>query len=704
MGAGYATPFLNLKEQHGFGDEVRPAQVASSASDITDSGDSASSPITATDGLNPWQPTNSSTHQALPEPVTDGYRWALQRPIVLLPGLGSYPAQLTLKLAGSPLFKSQHVDLLLNGATFAAFDIKPGPPELQTFNIEATKFSSGSLAVELRVTNQGAAIAGLEIPALANSAKPSNEGFKFYDLKLEAQASSFSLPPLMILAFLVLSTFFFYFSFAYLGLSQRWAVLSCTLLVVGAALLLATYRLELTVYAARLVLLLFTTALLLPILDLLLPRLLDAWQISLTAPAWKILLLLFVLGLVLRGGGMLYPQTVIIDSPAHLLEINKILQGQLVQEYLNKDLSKVPGQWQSSSLIPYPTIPYFILAPFGAVGDPIIGISLFTALLDALRVFVIFGLAIKLGTGIRAALVAACLYMLVPATWLLNSWGNWPTTLSLWLATFYLLLVLVYYPKLQQRKVWVGLTLFLALTMITYTVTAVFVGLLLLIYAAGLFLVVGRSDKIARRTGSIIALTTLGAAILAVALYYWQFVGDILFNTLPSFGQQIGEGNSLGFGSRSLSFYYGIYTDHIFNQYGVGAVLTVALAVYGFLLFAPRSLAQASIQKEHDTVNLTELQLTQLQNGPTLWFMGSWFSVFVLFGFVGWKVDMVDKQVWFIMPLTIVLAGVGGLFLWQKLSRPTLSYAGRVLVLACALWLTYSAASLWIYRLVFKRH
>jgi hypothetical protein len=596
------------------------------------------------------------------------------------------------------------VDLLLNGVTFAVFDIAPGRPELKTFSVAATKFSSGSLAVELRVTNQGTAIAGLEIPALANSAKPSNEGFKFYDLKLEAQAGSFNFPPLMILAFLVLSTFFFYFIFAYLGLRQKWAVASCAFLVAGVTLLLATYRLELTVYAARLALLLFTTALLLPILDLWLPRLLANWQISLTASAWKVLLLLFVLGLVLRGGGMLYPQTVIIDSPAHLLEINKILQGQLVQEYLNKDLSKVPGQWQSSSLIPYPTIPYFILAPFGAVGDPIIGISLFTALLDALRVFVIFGLAIKLGTGIRAALVAACLYMLVPATWLLNSWGNWPTTLSLWLATFYLFLLLVYYPKLNQRKVWLPLTLFLAVTMTTYTVTAVFVGLLLLLYAAGLFLVIGRSDKLARRNGSIIALTTLGATFLAVALYYWQFVGDILFNTLPSFGQQIGEGNSLGFGSRSLSFYYGIYTDHIFNQYGVGAVLTVALSVYGFLLFAPRFLTQTAMQNPDSAVNITEPNLLHLQSGPNLWFMGSWFSVFVLFGFVGWKVDMVDKQVWFIMPLTIVLAGVGGLFLWQKLSKPTLRYAGRGLVLACTLWLTYSAASLWIYRLVFKRH
>ncbi len=699
MGSGYDAPFLNLQEQHGFGGEVRTSTISNT--DITD--ETAAGTISQTLSpdwraalSNPWQPANNRTHQTLPEPVAVNYRWALQRPIVLLPGTGAYLAKLSLKVAGSPLFKSQQLEVLLNGQPFAAFDIQPGAPSIKTFAVEANKFGGGSLAVELRVTNQGAPSLDLEIPAQVSSSKyGQNEGFKFYDLKLEAEGTGFTIPSLTTLIFLALTALFGYFILAYLGLSRAWTF-GVTLGCLGVtAVLLATYRLELTGFATRLTLLTFVTALALPLLDLTLPRLAATWKLALPARTWNILLLIFVIGLLLRGGGVLYPQTVVVDSPAHLFEINKILHGQLVQEYLNKDLSHVPGQWQSANLIPYSTISYFLLAPFGIAGDPAIGVNLFNALLDALRIFVVFGLALKLGAGIRAATLAAGIYLLTPATWLLNSWGNWPTTLSLWLATLYLLLLLVYYPNLPKRKVWLGLTFLLTLTMLNYTVTAVFVGLLLLLWAGGLFF--QKRDASARRNGLLIAFSTLAAAILAIAVYYWQFVGDTI-KTLTDFNQQLAEGNSLGFPPRPLTYYYGIYTNHIFNFYGAGAILTLALTVFGFLLCGPRLLKQLPATRPN------EPDLTTLSSCPNLWFMGSWFAVFVFFGLVGWKIDMVDKQVWFVLPLAIVLASVAIVWCWQKLHGPILKYAGRALVVSCTLWLTYSSVSLWIYRLAFKRH
>lgn len=697
MGSGYDAPFLNLTEQHGFGDEVRLVASADQA-DITD--EASQSPTQTVQPVSAFQPVDATTNKPLPEPVRANYRWALQRPIVLLPGTGSYPANLTLTLAGSPVFQSQHIDMLLNGVLFTSFDIKPGTPQTKTFAVSADKFSGGNLAVELRATNIGPANKNVQIPAEITNAYRygSNQGFKFYDLKLEAQPSGFSLPPVTPLIFLTLSALLLYFCFGYLLLPLRWAALATGGLLVLAAAILATNRLELTDYASRLALLTLTTAIALPVLELLIPRLCQIWGLPLPQKTWNLLLICFAVGLLLRGGGVLYPQTVVIDSSAHLVEVSKILHGQLVQEYFNKDLSKVPGQWNSNSLIPYSTIPYFLLAPFGSVGDPAIGVNLVNALLDALRIFIIFGLALKLGTGLRAATVAAVLYLLTPATWLLNSWGNWPTTLSLWLGVLYLFLLLIYSQKLSKRGVFIGLTLLLTLTMITYIVTAVFVGSLLILYIIGLFFVVGRKQPEARRNALLIFGSTIAASVLSVAVYYWQFVSDTI-NTVMSFSQQVDQGQTLGLAPRTITYYYTIYSDHIFNMYGAGAILTLALAVYGFSLFAPAHLFAKSAAQA-----LTEPNWTILRSGATHWFIGSWFAVFVFFGLVGWKMDMVDKQVWFVVPLAEVLSGVALVFLWQKLRAPALRYAGRLVVAGCIFWLTYSSITLWIYRLAFKRH
>lgn len=709
LGGGYDTPFLNLQEQESFGGVVQLSTPQSQQpQDITDNSNNSNQSSNTNwraDKSNAWQPTDTSTNFPLPEPTQQNYRWALQRPIVLLPGMGSYPSKLTLELAGSPIFTSQHLVMLLNGGYFTEFDLKPGPPTFKIFELKPGNFKDGNLAVELRVTNIGKANAAIQIPA--ESDKPdvygANVGFKFYSVKLEGDATGVSLPPLSQLILLVVSMLLLYFICRYLGLANWFAVGLVTLSLVIVAILLATYRLELTDYTSRLTILLLLSALFLPLLEFSLTRLCFHWQLPLPQKTWNILLVIFAVGFLLRGGGVIYPQTVIVDGSVHLVEIEKILHGQILAEYLNKQLSVVPGQWNSSNLIPYSTIPYFLLAPFGLAGNPEIGVNLINAWLDAIRIFIIFGLAIKLGTGIRAATIAAGLYLLVPATWLLNSWGNWPTTLSLWLAVLYLFLYLVYYPRLENKKVFVSLTLFLTLTFATYVVTAVFVGTLLLIYCLASFFFIPKENynrNLARRSALLTVAILITASVLAVALYYWQFVGDTIV-TITNFGQQLGQGSSLGLPPRSLGYYYGLYTDHIFNIYGVGAVLTIGLAFYAFSLVAPKKLLPVSNISNSDNFGVN---WNMVRSFPIFWFVASWLLVFIFFGFVGWKVDMVDKQVWFVIPLALVLAGAGISCLWRNWSQPILNYAARVIVVGCILWLTYSSLSLWIYRLAFKRH
>ena len=527
-------------------------------------------------------------------------------------------------------------------------------------------------------------------------------GFKLYTARLEARpAAGWGLPPLSVLLSLVATLWLFYGCLAYTGLARRWAFGGAGVAAVGAGVILAVARLGLTIFTGRLALLLVVTAVLLPILDWVGPRLFRAGRIGLPGWAWQGLLILFVIGMLGRGGGVLYPQTEVIDAPAHLKEINTILHepNGPAKEWTNQDLSRVPDQWQSQAIIPYSTVSYFYLAPVAALPlDPYISVNLFNALLDAGRVFIIFGLAMALGAGARAALVGAALYLIVPSTWLLNSWGNWPTTLSFWLATLYLLLVLVGWQRLNRPAVWLSAAFVLLLTMLAYTVTAVFMGILLYVWAVGLIFFV-RRDPLARRNGVIIAGTTTGVALVAIAVYYAQFIPD-LAGTLTSFDQSLKSNGSLGsFGNRSLDYYLGLYADHVTFRYGAMVVILAGLAVWLWAIFSRRP------RPTDDPADLTTSEPNEslLRSGSRLWLAGAWWGVFGLFGLAQWKVDMVDKQVWFVLPLAVSLAGVGSVWAWQTYQRPALALASRAIVSGLVLWTTYSAASLWLERVFIKR-
>jgi hypothetical protein len=693
LGGGFDAPYLNLSE-NGFGMPVRTQD---------------------TEGETGAEATPPTTDQPkAPEPLRQDYRWTRERPILLLPGVGAFPTHLILVAAGSPLVPAgQRVEMLLNGATFSQFELKPGAPVTKEFDFGADRVSGGNLTVEMRVTDLGPVDEKLAVqyPGTfrlydqrgGRNFYEGGSGFKLYSVHLEAQpgAGGFSLPPLGVALALVVSAWLIYLGLAYGGLAGKWAFGIATLLALVGGFGLAFGRLALTIYTGRLALLLVVTMLMLPLLDWVVPRLFRRWSLPLPAWAWQGLLAMFLVGMLGRGGGVLYPQMEVIDAPAHLKEINIVLHQPdgFWQEFSNKALSKVPAQWESDAVIPYSPFVYFYLAPVAALPiDPYISVNLFNTTLDALRVFIIFGLAAALGAGARVALVAAGLYLITPSTWLLNSWGNWPTTVSLWLGMLYLLLVLVNWRKLERPVVWAGVTFVLLLTMLGYTVTAVFMGLLLYGWAFGLIFLAGRKDKLARRNGWLLAASNSAAAILAVAIYFWQFIPD-LAKTLTTFGNSLETKGSLGnFGDRSLGYYLSLYADHVTFRYGAAAVIVIAFAVFGWLLFSRRPRAG----KPFD-LDTTEVNEATLRSPAYLWLYASWLAVFVLFSLAQWKVDMVDKQVWFVLPLAVILAGAGLVWLWQRYKEPVLFWSSRIAVTALVAWTTYSALALWIERVFIKR-
>jgi hypothetical protein len=709
LGGGFDTPYLNLAEG-GFGQPVQSGPDTTAS----DEGESGAHSDTAA-------PPASTTQATAPEEISQSYRWTRARPILLLPGIGAAPTRLTLQATGSPLYSAgQHVEVLVNGSPFAGFDLKPGAPIVQSINIPADRLSGGNLALEMRVTPNGPADTNLlkRYPGTyiaidkvgGQTVYQGQTGFKLYTATIEAQpgASGLVVPPVSVLLALAVSGWLLYFGLAYAGLRRSWSFGAAAVALAVAGVALAFSRLSLTIFTGRLALLLLVTVLLLPVLDWLVPRLMRHWNLPLPGWAWQGLLVMFLVAMLGRGGGVLYPHTEIIDQPYHLNQIGLILHDPnglvsgLVNEFTNKQPSKVPDQWGNQAIIPYSTISYFELAPIAALPvDPAISVNLFNVFLDAVRVFIIFGLAVLLGAGARAALVAAGFYMIIPCTWMLNSWGNWPTTISFWLATVYFLLALVYWKKLDKRGPWLLVTAALALTMLTYTVTAVFMGLLVAGWGLGVILFQGRRDKAERRSGIFLLLSLVAAAAFSILFYYIQFLPDLAF-TLGQFDQSLNEKGSLGgFGDRALDYYLWLYSDHVLNRYGAGIFILAALAVYGWLLFVRRPIEVSPAEAE-DLATL-EPNLRLLRQGRNLWLAGMWFGIFLLFGLAQWKVDMVDKQVWFVVPLAVCLAAVGATWAWQRFKTPVLFYGARLVIAGLILWTTYLAATLWFDRVFIKR-
>ncbi|NWJ46797.1 MAG: hypothetical protein HXX08_13050 [Chloroflexi bacterium] len=679
LGGGYDLPYLD-----NFAGEVRPNKITNQTEDTTDT-PRGEIPVTTNDpGI-----VFSAAGKPLPEPIKDDYRWTKPRSIVLLPGVGAYPGNLTLYAAASPLYPhGQKVAVLLNGQDFTTFEVKPGVPQRFEYKYEATRFQGGNMAVELRVTPIGTTDPNI----YSDSKSYYRDGMKLYGLWLEPEGGNIALPDPKTTVLLTVASMFFFWLLAYSGVKHSIAFGISTVFVLTLAIVLAIWRLELAIFTTRLTLVLVATGLALLVFDLLLPRLFQRWNLPLPGYVWTTLLIIFVAGMVLRGGGTLYPQTLIIDQRWHLNVINRILDepGGIAYEYSNKSDSLVPGQWNSSAIIPYSPFTHFYLAPFAAL--PIereVTVNLISIFLDSSRVFIIYALGVALGATINGALAGAALYLILPSTYLLNSWGNWPTTISLWLAVLYLTVALVNYERLKRPRIWIGLTLLLIITNLAYSVTMIFMGMVLYGWATGLFFFSGRKDKQARENGKLLFLSATVAAIGAVAIYYWQFIGDII-PTLNSFGQDFNQGKGLGLGERSFFEYLSVYLGNLSTTYGVIAVLVLGLI---------------------GAISLSKMGKGMTSKAARYWFVWVMVANYLLWSIAQWKIDMVDKQVWFIAPLALALSGQVIVSIWSNLetivrigNQTVWKLVGKITVSALIIWMSYSAFSLWIYRIFFARH
>lgn len=463
-----------------------------------------------------------------------------------------------------------------------------------------------------------------------------------------------------------------YLGFVWLGLKPPWAALLAALPLAPLAWGLAIHRLWTTIYTSRLTTVALLGLFLLPLVGMIFRRLLAWGKVSMGERPFRFLLAVFWVGFLLKAGGLFYPFSVAIDLRWHLQRAAEIVDGRLAELYRPGAFSEsvMPEEWGTEKpLIPYSPFYHLTAALFFFLPwRPYDTANVLSVLLDLSRPLLLYFLARRLGLDERTGVWAGLLYALLPATFLLHSWGNIPTTTGLWwtlAATCYLVGA---WERLRHIRTWAGLVFFLLGALLYYTVAATFLVVFLGILLVGLAL--NRQERHARPLGAV-ALALLAALGLATAIYYGQYIGPIAEKTIPRFLESLRQGGA-GLGVRPVSW----------PEYLLQHLLRLSGLSYG--LIGPLALALGS----------TFLRWPEGETRPLRrWVLLAWFGTALLFFLIGFRVDMVDKEIWFVLPAVALCAAMALEWLWRR------GRAGRVLVIGLLLFLAAASLYTWVFRL-----
>jgi hypothetical protein len=261
--------------------------------------------------------------------------------------------------------------------------------------------------------------------------------------------------------------------------------------------------------------------------------------------------------------------------------------------------------------------------------------KVFSAVVDNSRVFIIYFLARSFGLSRRAGLLGAALYAVFPATFLLHSWGNVPTTFGMWWTLITSSFIVGNWGRLRERKNFIWLTALLLITFLIYTVMAVFMGMVLTLW----MVFVAAQHREQRPQVWALTWATGLAFGLSLAIYYGLYIPDIVRNTIPYFQKSFTQGvESVGAVAYQPTWYDNVraYRIRLWNN---GLLIP--------LLLTPLALWLLGRQKA--------------RSDSKLWLGVQWicamFFVALIFIPIDRRVPMVDKHVFFLMPVWGILMG-----------------------------------------------
>ncbi|MEO8287277.1 MAG: hypothetical protein ABI670_12705 [Chloroflexota bacterium] len=640
------------------------------------------------------------------------FRWSMGRGTLIFQGIGkplsAFPATLQLSSGRTASAEPLAVSVAVNGHPVQSLALKPESAPYTITIDPAWLDLSGDVQISFTTATFQSGSDKRDLGFLADFAR--------VDLPTGA-----TLPSIGQLLGLLLSALLLYFLLRAVWLRHVAAGLLTGGFLLLCAAVIAVQRLLLTIFTQRLL-----TTLLLALLVILLAEPLlrlvtraAGWRGDRAVPewAWTGLRGLVVLSLILKVGGLLYPHTFIIDAPFHIKYVTYMHEGRPFEEYFGKNLAlsvMPPDEWGSAkAFIPYSPFFYVVAAPLAGLPVPLdLSIPTAAGIFEALRVALVFLIALALGTARRSedpdrasrvALVAAGIYSAVPATFLLQQFGNWPTQTSLWLLTLWIAVTCLFWRRATRPAVWIASTVALTLTMLSYTVTAVYVGIFI-----GLLVVLGwlfAPDE--RKKWSALALSAVAAMALSVLIYYGRYVGDILGSTLPTFGNAIEEQGKL---TTLRTSWYDFFTGHLaraMQSYKLDIIYALGLAGTLWLFLGRgwrhRRGVRAARQKPvyaliaRPTSDAGAAPIGRWAAWQAVW-LGSWLLLFPLFTFADFWVDQALKEFWIALPAVAIVSGT---WLLALRARAANSMALRIFLYLIPATLIWQSISLWVFRLFF---
>lgn len=520
---------------------------------------------------------------------------------------------------------------------------------------------------------------------------------------------------------------------AYLLLRAVWfaprgAGLLTGLFLAGCAGVIAAQRLLLTIFTDRLVITLLIALVVAVIAEVAVRSLAGAagWRGARRLPewAWAWLRGLVMLSVALKVGGLLYPHSFVIDAPFHVKYItymNEVFfHGRSFEQYFGESLafSVMPkDEWGSArAFIPYSPFFYVVGTPLAWLPLPMMTtVPVAMAILESLKVALVFMIGLALGRapggaesgerGARVAVAAAGVYSIVPAMFLLQQWGNWPTQAALWLVAAWAGFTTLFWERITRPGVWVASTLLMSLSLLAYTVSAAYTGLFVGALVVMGWLFAGPE----RRRWTALLLSGVAAAGLALLVYYGQHVGRILSETLPTFGKAAETQGSLTTLRPTFWDFVNGALATPFYAYNLWLVLVLGLAGTLWVFLGRERGDRGQRQARSGSGNLRrpgEVYTFVARYGgaavPALaWqrvWAGAWLLVVPVITLADFYIDQVLKQFWYAMPVLCVVAGV---WLLSLLGRRVGSRFYGLLVGVLVAVLVWQSLSLWVFRLLF---
>jgi hypothetical protein len=556
-----------------------------------------------------------------------------------------------------------------------------------------------SLLVPATLTSNG----DLNLTITSNAYRDSRPlGLLIYELRVAPTGMRFWLPPLDSLLYALVIALGLYVCL--LRMSKR-ATLAMALalgVVLAGAWALTAARYPTAFMLPRLAGLAIWSMALLLALERLLPWAFQKSGVPLSDLALRLLLLVFFVGYWIKAGGMLYPYFVGIDMQTQMSWARQIIDGQFWLFYgTNNPMNTktMPdAEWGANPpVIPYSPWFHIFAGLFTLVPLPMALVGhMFSALIDGSRVFLIALLGRKAGLDERESLFAGLLYAVTPATFLLHSWGNLPTTFGMWWTLVCTVFIVVAYRRLDRPGTFIALTLLLLATLLIYTVMAAFMLLFLALLVDTLWLIESAkarqatrinkpsgdlrapsrsfADRPAKRQVAALALAAAAALGIATLIYYGQYIRPILEQTVPYFLRASGTDTSVGVQNREpfLAYLAGYWPrmDYLRASGSYGLQLALLLGLLGMFGIRDRRIRIL---------------------------LGCWLAVAALFVVIGSRISMVDKQVFYIIPALALGVGLAAGRLWRR------GLPARVVVASVYLFSFAAALSLWIYRIASVR-